>query len=438
MRWVPVSLRFTRFAAVSAIVTASALALSGCAPVAPDGDGTVIVEIALDGAIADAVTAEIQSAADAAELTVEFRTVDQLSAPAVDGDVAQLQADLVLTNHVSELFALAEQGALTPVSTLPGVDPEVLFAEVGPHWMPITANAEGEAIAFPVAMSLSSVTFMNPLAFAEHGYAVPSDAEGFASLVSQIETDNAGYPWCAGMENADLTGDPFIDWLAEVVLATAGAETYRSWLAGEVASDAPEIVAAAEAAREMLANHSVAKGNSAALLSVGFANTVPMFDLVGTYGKQCFFVRESPDYLAFVPDVVREEVAAGNFRQVSAFPFFGASESDVTTPIVDAVFAGVGRVDKDVVALVAAMGATPFGDDLPDATNWVSARVQQSTDGRTSPFATVNKDVLGSAESVVLSPRSVWSDEELIALRAASVAFLAGDADWATAVASNK
>ncbi|MFM2412203.1 MAG: hypothetical protein RLZZ587_536 [Actinomycetota bacterium] len=434
----PVSLCFTRFVTISAFMAVSAIGLSGCAPVAPDGDGTVIVELALDGAIAEAVTAEIQAAADAAEIAVEFRAVDQLSAPVVDGDVAQLDADLVLTNHVSELFHLADQRAITPVATLPGIDADLLFAEVGPQWTSVTANSEGDAIAFPVAMTLSSVTFMNPLAFAEHGYAVPSDVQGFASLVAQIEADNAGFPWCAGMENADLTGDPFIDWLAEFVVATAGPETYRAWLTGEVANDAPEIVAAAEAARDLLANHSVAKGESSALLSVGFANTVPMFDLVGTYGKQCFFVRESPDYLAFVPDVVREEVAAGTFRQVSAFPFFGASDSAVSTPIVDAVFAGVGRVDKDVVALVAAMGITPFGDDLPDTTNWVSARVQQATDGRTSPFAVVNSDVLSSAESVVLSPRTVWRTESLDELRAASVAFLAGDVDWATAVASAK
>lgn len=424
-----------RFATLSAVLV-SALTLAGCAPVAPDGDGTVVIEVAIEGTVADAVKAQISAAATAAELTVEFRDVPALSVPTSEADdVVSIEADIVLTDSVAELTALASSGALTPITSLPGVDPETIYTEVGPYWASLTADAEGESFGFPLAASLASVTFMNPLAFTEQGYTVPTTSAEFEALVDRIESDNSGFPWCAGMENGDLTGDPFIDWLAEFVLATGGSELYRSWLAGETQSDSPEIAAAAEAARDTIANHSVAKGDSAALLSVGFANTVPLFDLVGTYGKQCFFIRERPDYVSFMTDVVTAEVAAGSYRQVSAFPFFGAGDTVVVTPIVDAVFAGVGHVDKDVEALVMSMGAAPFGDSFAPESSWVSAR-PESTDDRPGPFVAVNRTVLGVAPGVELSPRSVMSSDRLEKLRAAAVSFLSGDAEWAEAAAN--
>jgi alpha-glucoside transport system substrate-binding protein len=419
-----------------AVISAVSLTLVACAPIAPDGDGALIVDIAVDGSVAQALTAEIQSIARAAGVTVEVRTVDALPAPSEPGENPQLEADIVLTSDVMALMQLSDAGGLTPVSTLPGIVPEELFAEVGAQWMPITANAEEETVAFPVAVSLSSVTFVNPLAFAEHGYVIPTSSDEFDALVATIEKDNAGYPWCAGMENGALSGDPFIDWLAEYVLFTAGEDTYRSWLSGDVTSDSSEIASAANAARDALAAHSVAKGNSAVLLTDGFANTVPMFDLVGTYGKQCFFLRQSPDVHSFLTDVVKAEVAASSFRQISAFPFFGAGKSDSAAPIVDAIFAGVGRVDKDVVAFITAFGTTPFGDGFGDTTNWVSARISTNADSRTNPFAAVNSAVLSSTDTVVLSPRSVMTSERLSALRAASVLFLSGEAEWAAAAAS--
>lgn len=105
-------------------------------------------------------------------------------------------------------------------------------------------------------------------------------------------------------------------------------------------------------------------------------------------------------------------------------------------PVVDAVFAGVGKVDKDVVALVNAMGIAPFGDDFAESTNWVSARVGSATDSRQSPFVDVNRTLLGNVESVVFSPRIVWTEAKLTELREASVAFLSGDADWPTVAAA--
>lgn len=428
--------RFSRWTACVAIAAASAFAMSGCAPVAPDGDGMLLIDISVEGAVAQSLASEITAAADAAGIQVETRFVDAVPQASSLGEDLQTEADLILTEDVRSLMELAGAGAVTPVSLLPGIDTDVLFGEVGAKWLSASLDAEGETVAFPVAASLSSVTFMNPLAFAEHGYQVPTNPAGFVDLVAQIETDNAGYPWCAGMENGDLTADPFIDWLAEYVLATAGDEVYQSWIAGETPTADAAIEVAATFARDALANHSSAKGKPARLLDDGFANTVPMFDLAGTYGKQCFFLRQSPDFLGFVPDTVAAETAEGSFRQISAFPFYGVENPTTSTPMVDAVFAGVGRVDKDVVALLSAMATAPFGDGFADDTAWVSSRGDAAADDRVSPFVAVNRAVLNGSDTVVLSPRATMAPDRLAALRAASVEFLTGEVDWFTATAS--
>ncbi len=61
-------------------------------------------------------------------------------------------------------------------------------------------------------------------------------------------------PWCAGAESGEATGWPLTDWLEELVLRTAGADTYDQWIKHEIPFNDPKIATALDAVGDILKN----------------------------------------------------------------------------------------------------------------------------------------------------------------------------------------
>lgn len=73
--------------------------------------------------------------------------------------------------------------------------------------------------------------------FADSGYEIPTTWDDLLALSDQIVADHGAEgvkPWCAGIGSGDATGWPATDWLEDIMLRTAGFETYDAWSKGEV------------------------------------------------------------------------------------------------------------------------------------------------------------------------------------------------------------
>ena len=69
--------------------------------------------------------------------------------------------------------------------------------------------------------------------FKDAGYEVPKTWDELLALSDKIVADNPGgdvKPWCAGIESGDATGWTATDWMEDVMLRTAGPETYDKWV----------------------------------------------------------------------------------------------------------------------------------------------------------------------------------------------------------------
>lgn len=428
--------QIVRPASLAALSVVASLTLSSCAPAVPEGDGSLLVDVVVSNSLSESVAAEVEALAAEQGITVEVRTVTEVTPQETVDGVSAIEADVVIADNLALLDQLAGAGVLVDSTRMPELYPAEAAGAMTTRWSAIVDDADGLSFAVPVAMAPLSVTFYNPRAFAEHGYQVPDSAEGFSQLMSTMKTDNSGFPLCAGMENDVSTGMPFVDWLSEFVLAQSGPEKYAAWLTGELASDSPEVTRAADAAKALLADNSVANGDASQLLKDGFANTVPMFDLSGVYGKQCFFVRQGLDFAQYFPDAVRSEMADGNYAQLSAFPYLGVSGAEATVPMVDAVFASVAHLDTDSVALLTALANTNGAGISANVQGWIGAAPTTGDDTREDPFVQISHSVLDGAESIALSPRVALSHDRLNALRDAAVAFLSGDVEWGDAAAN--
>ena len=65
------------------------------------------------------------------------------------------------------------------------------------------------------------------------------------ALGDQIMADG-GTPWCVGFETGGATGWPATDWMEDIMLRTAGVDTYDEWVNHEIPFNDPAVINAAE------------------------------------------------------------------------------------------------------------------------------------------------------------------------------------------------
>ncbi len=376
----------TKFIAVSA---ASLLVLAGCAaedtateettsaapaPATnelPAGDGSVTIY----GGYGEAQGAAFQQAltefgeANGIEITFE-------SLASYDTDIqvaieSGQEPDIGMWPQPGGLKNLAEY--LVPLDTV--FDTSVPLGTLVPGWSDL-AVVDGNIMGLPVSANQKSLIFYNPEAFAAAGYEVPNSEAELQALEAQIQADGSGYPWCAGIESGDATGWAFTDWMEQYVLAVNGSDVYAQWISGDVDFASAEITAAADLVAARLLADGQVNGGGVSMATDGFGNTAPLFETGGQAAGQCFMLRQGSFITAFMPEDVQDEIAAGDYSRISAFPVpapAGGQAAVIGGGDIFAVFDG--HVDQDVAA-VAAFIASPevlkyqvaTGDLSPHAT----------------------------------------------------------------------
>ena len=82
-------------------------------------------------------------------------------------------------------------------------------------------------------------------AFDAAGYKVPETWDEMLALSDQIVADGST-PWCVGFESGGATGWPATDWMEDIMLRTAGTDTYDKWVAHEIPFNDPAVEHAGE------------------------------------------------------------------------------------------------------------------------------------------------------------------------------------------------
>ena len=103
----------------------------------------------------------------------------------------------------------------------------------------------------------------SPSAFADKGYEVPKTWDELLALTEKIAADNPGgdvKPWCAGIESGDATGWTATDWMEDVMLRTAGPETYDKWVNHEIPFNDPAVATAIAEVGKILKNPKYVNG----------------------------------------------------------------------------------------------------------------------------------------------------------------------------------
>jgi len=120
-------------------------------------------------------------------------------------------------------------------------------------------SVDGKFYAAPLGANVKSFVWYSPKMFKEKGWTVPTTWDDLTKLSDTIAASGIK-PWCAGAESGEATGWPLTDWLEELVLRTAGADTYDKWIKHEIPFNDPAIATALDKVGGILKNSKYVNG----------------------------------------------------------------------------------------------------------------------------------------------------------------------------------
>src|ERR687891_1752771 len=212
-----------------------------------------------DGGIENTGTVNVLSAGDPGEVEIYNGIIDELINADADytaeieasGEAeqqAQIRAeagtlDIFLAPQPGLVADLAQAGQLTSLEDL-GMDVGQLEELFGDYFVSL-GEVDGQHYGIPTNINLKSMVWYAKDDFDAAGYQVPTTWEELIALSDQMVADG-NTPWCVGFEAGGDTGWPATDWMEDIMLGSAGTETYTQWINHEISFTDPAVVHAGE------------------------------------------------------------------------------------------------------------------------------------------------------------------------------------------------
>jgi alpha-glucoside transport system substrate-binding protein len=240
-----------------------------------ENTGTVNVLSAMEQGEAAAVQGAVDDNLVDADYTVEIEGSadfeEQFPIRAEGGTL-----DIALVPQPGTVKSQSEAGTIVSLEDL-GLDVDALKETFGDYLMNLV-EFNGEHWGVPTNVNLKSMVWYPKDDFDAAGYTVPTTWDEMLALSDQIVADG-GTPWCVGFESGGATGWPATDWMEDIMLRTAGVDTYDQWVNHEIPFNDPAVVHAGEVFGDLMFHDGYVLGGAADTPSISFgAAPLPMFD----------------------------------------------------------------------------------------------------------------------------------------------------------------
>ena len=265
-----------------------------------------------------------------------------------------------------------------------------------PSWKDY-GTVNGTFYAAPLGANVKSFVWYSPTMFADNGYEIPTTWQELLDLSDQIvadaETNGTGAkPWCAGIGSGDATGWPATDWLEDVMLRTAGGETYDKWITNEVKFTDPEVATALAEVGKILKNPDYVNGGLGDVASIA-TTEFQGGGLPIVQNQLCFMHRQASFYAANWP----EGTDVSENGDVFAFYFPGLTADE--RPILGGgEFAAAFSDRPEVAAFQAFLASAEWANAKASSTpagGWVSANSGLDTANLVSDIDKLSAELLG-------------------------------------------
>jgi alpha-glucoside transport system substrate-binding protein len=312
----------TRLVAVAASAALAAASL-GMGVAAQAADRTVTIFGGYSASDSAAFQDELNLAFKGQGIKVKFTTLASFDTDITTKIKAGQAPDIAMWPQPGGL--IAQKAKLVSVDKVLGAS---TFAKIKKTLVPgfelLGKASDGKTYGLPVSANLKSIVFYNPAVFKANGWTIPTTQAQLEALQNTIKASGKAFPWCAGTESGGATGWSLTDWMEELVLKTAGVDTYNKWWKGQVKWTDPKIVAAGKLLASTLLTDGNTQGGGAGVTSrfFGLASTQGLFKSAKADGA-CAMLKQGSFITGFFPDDIQAELKAKNYTHVGVFAYPG-------------------------------------------------------------------------------------------------------------------
>jgi alpha-glucoside transport system substrate-binding protein len=248
----------------------------GATPATEEDTGSVNVLSSGDPAEAEAYNAILDDLINSetdyvAEIEASGEAEQQFQIRAEAGTL-----DVYLLPQPGTIGQLARSGNLASLEDM-GFDIAELEGLFGEYFVSL-GEVDGEHYGVPTNINLKSMVWYPKDDFDAAGYQVPTTWDEMLALSDQIAADG-GTPWCVGFQSEGSTGWPATDWIEDIMLRTAGLETYTQWYEHGIPFNDPAVVSAAQMFGDVMFQEGYVLGGAENTPSLQFGEApLPMFD----------------------------------------------------------------------------------------------------------------------------------------------------------------
>jgi alpha-glucoside transport system substrate-binding protein len=244
-----------------------------------------------------------------ADYTVEIESVgsleEQLQIRAEGGTL-----DVAAVPQPGAIPALVDSGSLTSLEDL-GFDIDELNDQLGESFVAL-GEYNGAHYGLPTNINLKSMIWYPKDDFDAAGYEVPATFDDLVALSDQMVADG-NTPWCVGFESEGATGWPATDWMEDIMLRTAGPDTYDEWVAHTIPFNDPAVENAGEVFGSIMFADGYVLGGADQTPVIPFGDApLPMFETP----PGCWLHRQASFINSFFP----EDAVAGTDYDWFPFP----------------------------------------------------------------------------------------------------------------------
>ncbi len=225
---------------------------------------------------------------------VAFEGTRDLSAVLTTRVQAGNPPDIAILPNPGLLYELAKGGHLVALDSF--MDVNKVKQDYGQSWVDL-ASYDGHLYGIFYKVAIKSLVWYDPKAFEAKGYQIPKTWDEMMALSDQIVADG-GTPWCIGLESGAASGWPGTDWIEDIMLRTAGPETYDKWVRHEIPWTDPAVKNAWEIFGKIALNDKYVWGGTQGELNTNFGDAPrPLFD----NPPGCYMHRQASFITSFFP-----------------------------------------------------------------------------------------------------------------------------------------
>lgn len=203
--------------------------------------------------------------------------------------------DVILLPQPGAVVEQAKAGNAVSLEDM-GFNIDELNATFGEYFMSL-GEYNGKHYGLPTNINLKSMVWYPKDDFDKAGYKVPTTWDEMLALSDQIVADG-GTPWCVGFESGSATGWPATDWIEDIMLRTAGLDTYAKWATHQIPFNDPSVLNAAKIFGNVMFHPGYVLGGADQTPSIAFGDApLPMFDTP----PGCWLHRQASFINAFFP-----------------------------------------------------------------------------------------------------------------------------------------